>query len=372
MIKTVRYFIILLAFSAQAYGSNLIEELAPHTAKFARFMDNPPLNPFNPQSIHAFNRLARPFAEFLRLSNTILMTEDPLSPRQILDQLSVLRVAHNYPDHIEEALEQIRVYIAAGSDYDAETNMNLNYLLRTVWSYMQNDGPEALEGNLSELFFYVGQNVYEGGGCFPGHVGRLMFLNGLHVLRNHRAQMEYLGLPYPILEEEPRRPPIGNLPRKITKHLPRGFHAQAYIDMYPDIIRDAPRFKMDPFTFAAFQYVKWGRSENRIYLTCPLDVPADFNAEAYCLMYPDVEQNAKKYCMQPLIFARVQYFLWGRQKGRLCLTKPIVVPDDFNAEQYLHNHPRMYEEAKRFGVEPLIYAMAQYSQWGKDEKNSYK
>ncbi len=159
--------------------------------------------------------------------------------------------------------------------------------------------------------------------------------------------------------------------------LPADFNVQAYLDIYPDVAREAPHFKMDPLTFAAYQYVNWGRfegsqNEGRLYLTGPLDVPADFCAEAYAEMYPDIALDAPRFCLDPLVFAKVQYHKWGRTEGRLVLTKKIEVPTDFNAQKYLDNYPHFYEEAKQYGVDPLIYARAQYSQWGKGEGRSYQ
>lgn len=101
--------------------------------------------------------------------------------------------------------------------------------------------------------------------------------------------------------------------------LPKFFCADAYIELYPDILRDAPRFNLDPVSFALYQYVTWGIAE-----------------------------------------------------GKLHTERPIVVPADLDVQRYVHENPRFHEEAKRFRIgDPFAYARAQFSIWGRNEDNFY-
>ncbi len=148
--------------------------------------------------------------------------------------------------------------------------------------------------------------------------------------------------------------------------LPKGFNRRAYSEMYPDVVRDAPRFMMRPERFAGVQHQVWGKAEGtkkegRIYVTTPFVWPTNFCSEAYREMYPDIDVDAPRFFMDPNIFAKVQYAIWGKNQGRLVLSRPIVVPRDFNAQRYLEQNPSAVAEAKKYGIDPLRFARAHYS-----------
>jgi|GEM_PF-4797750 len=105
--------------------------------------------------------------------------------------------------------------------------------------------------------------------------------------------------------------------------IPADFPAEVYAEIYPDIRRDALLFKMHPANFARLQYAKWGsqgdqKSWRQAHAhTSPSTAPVDFNEDFYLNKYPDLLKEAEHFHIEPRLYARLQYVNWGKGQGRV-------------------------------------------------------
>ena len=105
-------------------------------------------------------------------------------------------------------------------------------------------------------------------------------------------------------------------------------------------------------------------------------LPGDFNPAVYAKLYPDIGACAKRpeFNIDEQSFAVLQYIRWGFSESWRCkgFKDPATAPADFDSEQYLKNHPELEQQAKHFRIEPLLFAKVQYVNWGIGEGKSYK
>lgn len=99
-------------------------------------------------------------------------------------------------------------------------------------------------------------------------------------------------------------------------------------------------------------------------------LPVHFCAKAYRELYPDA--NGSPLNLSPDEYALYHYIIKGMTNNHLAPDRPIVVPAKFDAQLYLSENPRLYGEAQSFNIkDPMAYARAQFSIWGRGEENCF-
>jgi|GEM_PF-4811618 len=112
--------------------------------------------------------------------------------------------------------------------------------------------------------------------------------------------------------------PAHQLTQDERARVPANFPAQIYVEIYPDITAHAPSFNMDPLTFAPFQYGRWGHAEGRMAIAhvSYKTAPADFDSAQYLKNYPHLIKQAESYKISDLdLYAKLQYVNWGVHEG---------------------------------------------------------
>jgi hypothetical protein len=142
--------------------------------------------------------------------------------------------------------------------------------------------------------------------------------------------------------------------------MPKEFNPDSYLACNPDV-NDIAMQQKDPSAFAALHRYVWAPQENRPYL------PADFEEEVYLKLHPDVNTQAQKTA-NPLEVARQHYLRDGRNENRIY---KVTLPEDFSWMAYIElNNDVLNEVAKTTSLPK--HAMWHYTHHGFFEGRSYK
>jgi len=161
-----------------------------------------------------------------------------------------------------------------------------------------------------------------------------------------------------------RKQPFNQAPsqQKVKKAYPDLAARENYLKMYPHFYDEAAAHNKDPLDWAGEQYVRWGRSENRLSFSEPLaPAPEGFDPAVYLRLYPEFLKQAEMFKMQPLIFAWVQYTVWGMNEKRVYL-------EGFNPRSYLEANPGLHQTLRRLNLtdaEEIRFAQVHYCQEGR-------
>lgn len=179
---------LLLTLTCTAQASNPLGCLEPELEKFSRVLSTQIGLNNDGQDVHILNTKLKEFAPLIRKCNALLLLDQKQDSNKVLDDFSRMEIEHGFGDglgnkvKLDDVLNELRIHLAKGSDYDKETDMHVSHLLSATRNYFAIAYFHNPETILSVISFYFKQNRLEQGQCFPGYAGRLMVANGLFIL----------------------------------------------------------------------------------------------------------------------------------------------------------------------------------------------